>query len=128
VQVFIRRGAERFGKDVASISADAMAALMNYRWPGNVRELEHCIVSAAACARYDHITAQDLPERVRGQESMAPERDINDLISLRELERQHILEVLRSVGGNKALTSRRLGLDRKTLYRKLKEYGEAAGS
>jgi len=65
---------------------------------------------------------------VRGQESLGPERGINDLLSLRELERQHILEVLRSVGGNKALTSRRLGLDRKTLYRKLKEYGEAAGS
>ena len=85
-------------------------------------------VSAAASARYDHITAADLPERVRGQDALAPEQDVNDLISLRELERQHILEVLRSVGGNKALTSRRLGLDRKTLYRKLKEYEEQSNS
>ena len=126
-QHFIQRESSAL-RPVVGLTPGAARALLAYRWPGNVRELEHCIVSAAACARYDHITAQDLPERVRGQESLAPERDINDLISLRELERQHILEVLRSVGGNKALTSRRLGLDRKTLYRKLKEYGEAAGS
>jgi len=125
-QHFIQRESSAL-RPVVGLTPGAARALLAYRWPGNVRELEHCIVSAAACARYDHITAPDLPERVRGQEAMAPERDVNDLISLRELERQHILEVLRSVGGNKALTSRRLGLDRKTLYRKLKEYGEAAG-
>jgi two-component system, NtrC family, response regulator AtoC len=125
-QHFIQRESNAL-RPVVGLTPGAARALLAYRWPGNVRELEHCIVSAAACARYDHITAPDLPERVRGQEAAAPERDINDLISLRELERQHILEVLRSVGGNKALTSRRLGLDRKTLYRKLKEYGEAAG-
>jgi len=125
-QHFIQRESSAL-RPVVGLTPGAARALLAYRWPGNVRELEHCIVSAAACARYDHITAPDLPERVRGQEALAPERDVNDLISLRELERQHILEVLRSVGGNKALTSRRLGLDRKTLYRKLKEYGEAAG-
>jgi two-component system, NtrC family, response regulator AtoC len=125
-QHFIQRESSVL-RPVVGLTPGAARALLAYRWPGNVRELEHCIVSAAACARYDHITAPDLPERVRGQEALAPERDVNDLISLRELERQHILEVLRSVGGNKALTSRRLGLDRKTLYRKLKEYGEAAG-
>ncbi|MEY2931695.1 MAG: sigma-54 dependent DNA-binding response regulator [Pseudomonadota bacterium] len=123
-QHFIQRESSVL-RPVVGLTPGAARALLAYRWPGNVRELEHCIVSAAACARYDHITAPDLPERVRGQEALAPERDVNDLISLRELERQHILEVLRSVGGNKALTSRRLGLDRKTLYRKLKEYGEA---
>jgi two-component system response regulator AtoC len=125
-QHFIQRESSAL-RPVVGLTPGAARALLAYRWPGNVRELEHCIVSAAACARYDHITAPDLPERVRGQEALAPERDVNDLISLRELERQHILEVLRSVGGNKALTSRRLGLDRKTLYRKLKEYGEATG-
>jgi DNA-binding NtrC family response regulator len=126
-QHFIQRESTAL-RPVVGLTPGAARALLAYRWPGNVRELEHCIVSAAASARYDHITAPDLPERVRGQESVAPERDVNDLISLRELERQHILEVLRSVGGNKALTSRRLGLDRKTLYRKLKEYGEANGA
>lgn len=126
-QHFIQRENTQLRRFVGLTPA-AARALLAYRWPGNVRELEHCIVSAAASARYDHITAADLPERVRGQDALAPEQDVNDLISLRELERQHILEVLRSVGGNKALTSRRLGLDRKTLYRKLKEYEEAGGA
>jgi DNA-binding NtrC family response regulator len=120
---FLSRGGKSY-----QLTQDAERLLCAYSWPGNVRELEHCIVSAAASARYDHITAADLPERVRGQDALAPEQDVNDLISLRELERQHILEVLRSVGGNKALTSRRLGLDRKTLYRKLKEYEEQSNS
>src|SRR5262245_13667059 len=105
-QHFIQRESTPL-RPVVGLTPGAARALLAYRWPGNVRELEHCIVSAAACARYDHITAPDLPERVRGQEALAPERDVNDLISLRELERQHILEVFPSVGGNKALTSRR---------------------
>jgi two-component system response regulator HydG len=107
---------------IVGLTPAAARALLTYRWPGNVRELEHCIVSAAASARYDHITAEDLPERVRGPVLPAGDRHSEDLLSLKELERQHILEVLHSVGGNKALTSRHLGLDRKTLYRKLKEY------
>jgi DNA-binding NtrC family response regulator len=107
---------------IVGLTPAAARALLAYRWPGNVRELWHCIVSAAAAARYDHITADDLPERVRGSMESADTSHADSLISLKELERQHILEVLRSVGGNKALTSRHLGLDRKTLYRKLKEY------
>jgi two-component system, NtrC family, response regulator AtoC len=107
---------------IAGLTPAAARALLAYHWPGNVRELEHCIVSAAVSARYDHITADDLPERVRGSAQSGGDRHLDDLISLKELERQHILEVLRSLGGNKALTARHLGLDRKTLYRKLKEY------
>jgi DNA-binding NtrC family response regulator len=88
---------------IVGLSPAAARALLGYHWPGNVRDLEHCIVAAAALL----------------------DRNPDDLVSLKELERQHILEVLRAVGGNKALTSRHLGLDRKTLYRKLKEYSIA---
>ncbi len=126
-QHFIQRGNTSLRK-IVGLTPAAARALIAYRWPGNVRELEHCIVSAAASARYDHITAEDLPERVRGTISPPTEQQADDLISLKELERQHILEVLRAVGGNKALTSRHLGLDRKTLYRKLKEYALAGAS
>jgi two-component system, NtrC family, response regulator AtoC len=110
---------------IVGLSPAAARALLAYHWPGNVRDLEHSIVSAAASARYDHITVEDLPERVRGPAGGLLDRNPEDLVSLKELERQHILEVLRAVGGNKALTSRHLGLDRKTLYRKLKEYSIA---
>jgi two-component system response regulator HydG len=110
---------------IVGLTPAAARALRAYHGPGNVRDLEHCILAAAASARYDHITAEDLPERVRGPASALLDHNPDDLVSLKELERQHILEVLRSVGGNKALTSRHLGLDRKTLYRKLKEYSIA---
>ena len=110
---------------IVGLSPAAARALLTYHWPGNVRDLEHCIVAAAASARYDHITVEDLPERVRGPAAALLDRNPEDLVSLKELERQHILDVLRAVGGNKALTSRHLGLDRKTLYRKLKEYSIA---
>jgi transcriptional regulator of acetoin/glycerol metabolism len=83
-------------------------------------------LAAVAIARYDHITVADLPIEIGG--STAPlKNEIDDLVPLHELERLHILETLRSVGGNKALASRFLGLDRKTLYRKLRSYAEAAG-
>jgi len=71
------------------------------------------------------VLAVDKPPGVPCQTPDASQPD--DLVSLKELERQHILEVLRAVGGNKALTSRHLGLDRKTLYRKLKEYALTRG-
>jgi two-component system, NtrC family, response regulator AtoC len=125
-QHFIQRSNTPLRK-IVGLTPAAARALIAYRWPGNVRELEHCIVSAAASARYDHITAEDLPERVRGTIAPPAEQQPDDLVSLKELERQHILEVLRAVGGNKALTSRHLGLDRKTLYRKLKEYALSRG-
>jgi DNA-binding NtrC family response regulator len=119
-QHFIQRGNTPLRR-IMGLTPAAARALLAYHWPGNVRELEH-FVSAAASARYDHITADDLPERVRGSAQLSADRHLDDLISLKELERQHILEVLHSLGGNKALTARHLGLDRKTLYRKLKEY------
>ncbi len=110
---------------IVGLTPAAARALLAYHWPGNVRDLEHCIVAAAASARYDHITAEDLPTRVSGPVSALLDVNPDELVSLKELERQHILDVLRSFGGNKALTSRQLGLDRKTLYRKLKEYSGA---
>ena len=125
-QHFIRR-ASRASRPILGLTPAAARALLAYDWPGNVRELEHCISAAAANARFDHLTAADLVESVRGK--LAPEEaeEIEELGSLADVERQHILDVLRSVGGNKALAAKLLGLDRKTLYRRLREYGAGAG-
>jgi DNA-binding NtrC family response regulator len=120
---FIRR-ASTPARPVRGLTPGAARALLAHTWPGNVRELERCIGQAVGNARYDHLTTADLPSTVRGQAGPAS-GDGAGSMSLSELERTHILQVLRSVGGNKALTSRRLGLDRKTLYRKLKVYGIA---
>jgi DNA-binding NtrC family response regulator len=115
---FMRR-ASTPERPVVGITPGAARALLSHTWPGNVRELEHCVLAAVAATRHDHITTADLPASVRGG-SLG--HDESQLLPLSELERNHILEVLRSVGGNRALASRFLGLDRKTLYRKLKAY------
>jgi DNA-binding NtrC family response regulator len=124
-QNFIER-CRKPSRPIVGMTPAVARALLAYSWPGNVRELEHCILAAVAIARYDHITVAELPIEIGG--STAPlKNEIDDLVPLHELERLHILETLRSVGGNKALASRFLGLDRKTLYRKLRSYAEAAG-
>jgi two-component system response regulator HydG len=122
-QHFIERS-RKPSRPIAGMTPATARALLTYSWPGNVRELEHCILAALAVARYDHITVADLPIEIGGVTDPL-KSEVDDLVPLHELERLHILETLRSVGGNKALASRFLGLDRKTLYRKLRTYADA---
>jgi two-component system, NtrC family, response regulator AtoC len=105
-------------------SHDAIAALTAYPWPGNVRELRNALERAATLAAAHEIRITDLPPRIR--DSSDPGVLVADAsrrqLPLRELERDYILEVLRQTGGNKSRAAEILGLDRKTLYRKLEEY------
>jgi DNA-binding NtrC family response regulator len=89
-----------------------------------VRELENAIERAVAFARGPVITPDDLPERVRtsGSASALIARSVEQNMTIREMEREYILEVLRRTGGNKSRAAEFLGLDRKTLYRRLDEY------
>jgi DNA-binding NtrC family response regulator len=107
-----------------SSSPDALAVLTAYPWPGNVRELRNALERAATLAAGPEIRAQDLPPRIRDAGTAAVR--ISDAsrrnLPLRDLERAYILEVLRQTGGNKSRAADILGLDRKTLYRKLDEY------
>jgi len=106
------------------ISAEALAVLAAYPWPGNVRELRNAIERAVTLATDDAIGLADLPARVR--ETGATAALVADAtrrqVSLRELEREYILQTLRQAGGNKSRAAEILGLDRKTLYRKLEEF------
>ncbi len=106
---------------VVGFTPAAIEALLTYSWPGNVRELQNCIQRAIALAEFDHVTLDDLPETLRNAPSGAsveasPE---SEMISLRELERRYIAQVLKATGHNKTLAARILGFDRRTLYRKL---------
>jgi DNA-binding NtrC family response regulator len=98
----------------------AARSLLVYAWPGNVRELEQCVAAAASVARYDLIREIDLPRHVASLPELSPAPDIDPLSAI---EREHVLTVLKSVRGNKTRASRLLGVDRKTLYRKLESYG-----
>ncbi len=124
VEHFVYKAAEAAKKPLLDVSSDALAILTAYLWPGNVRELENAIERAVAFARGTMITPDDLPERVRtsGRTSALIARSVEQNMTLRDLEREYIMEVLRRTGGNKSRAAELLGLDRKTLYRRLDEY------
>jgi len=113
---------KRSGRAPLGVAQDAMRQLRNYSWPGNVRELINTIERAAALAEHDVLTAEDfaLPSRLvpgAGFIDGAVEREL----SLAELERAYIQRVLEKTGGHKANAAKILGLDRRTLYRKVAE-------
>ncbi|NLX55181.1 MAG: sigma-54-dependent Fis family transcriptional regulator [Planctomycetaceae bacterium] len=124
-QHFVQSFAARSGKQVAGLSDAVAAKLMNYSWPGNVRELRNVIERAVALTRYENLAVDDLPEKIRDYRSsqmVIAGSDPADLLPLEELERRYILHVLAALGGNKTTAARVLGLDRKTLYRKLQRW------
>jgi len=96
-----------------------------YPWPGNVRELQNCIERAVALARAEVIGVEDLPDRIRAYQTshvLVTSSDPTELLTLDEVERRYILRVLEMVGGNKTKAAQVLGLDRKTLHRKVEQY------
>lgn len=125
-QHFVELFANRSGNAVTGISEPAAHKLLSYDWPGNVRELRNAMERAVALTRYDKLAVEDLSEKIRHYRQshvVIGSTDPNELIPMEEVERRYILHVLESAGNNKTLTARILGLDRKTLYRKLQQYG-----
>jgi len=125
-QHFIGVCAARAKKQVQGLSEGMGEKLLAYAWPGNVRELRNVIERAVALTRFDKLTLDDLPEKIRDYHSSRVVIDGGDpaeLVPLEEVERRYILHVLNSMQGNRTLAARSLGLDRKTLYRKLRQYG-----
>jgi DNA-binding NtrC family response regulator len=124
-QHFLGRYALQAGKDVRGIAPSAAQRLCDYEWPGNVRELRNCMERAVALTRFTDIEVEDLPERVakyRRSHVVVASDDPSELVPMEEVERRYILRVVEAVGGNKTTASKILGLDRKTLYRKLERY------
>jgi two-component system, NtrC family, response regulator AtoC len=131
-QHFVARAAAQLSRPVRGLSSAAAEKLLAYGWPGNVRELENCIERAVALARSDELNVDDLPEIIRDYRSSdlsIPGVDPTELLPMEEVERRHILRVLKSVGGSKAAAAAVLGLHPSTLYRKLDHYaGRGHGS
>jgi DNA-binding NtrC family response regulator len=121
-QRFVDDFAARAGKEVAGLTVPAAEKLLAYTWPGNVRELMNCIERAVALTRYEQLTVDDLPPKIRDyrvSHVLVAANDPSELVPLEEVERRYVHRVLEAVGGNKTMAARILGLDRKTLYRKL---------
>ncbi len=124
-QKFLETFATRSEKKVTDISKGVAEKLLAYTWPGNVRELRNVIERAVALTRYDRLGVEDLPEKIRnfqGSQVFIGGDDPTEMVALEEIERRYIQHVLGAVGSNKTMAARILGLDRKTLYRKLRQY------
>ena len=106
---------------VRGFSENVLAFFLNYVWPGNVRELENVIERASVVARGERITIDDLPPSLvqSRPDYSALEQAAERRLSLAELERDYIGRIIAQAGGNKNRAAQILGIDRKTLYRKL---------
>ena len=121
---FLNKHATRLGKHIAGVSTAVLGALMRYDWPGNVRELENIIQRMIILAESDHIDASVLPPRL--SEEKTPHGRALDYLppqSLDDVEAYFIRKTLRETRGDRALAAEILGIDKSTLWRKIKRYG-----
>lgn len=114
-------------KNIKGFSNSAKNILFNYDWPGNVRELQHCVESAVVMASGDEIQAEDLTIKLEDKKKSSGIL-VPYGISLEDAEKMIILENLESNNGNKTKTADILKIGRKTLHRKLNEYGLVTSS
>ena len=122
VQHFVHKFSKEVKKSVSGVSEDALRVLVNYSWPGNVRELENIIQRAITLSRHQGILPDDLPASITQKtDEKLFEKAMEENLTLDQLEKEYIKRVLIETGGNKSKAAERLGLDRKTLYRKLEE-------
>ncbi len=113
---FLQRSAREMGRPARSFSPEAMRLLQSYDWPGNVRELQNVVERAVVLQRGEIVQAGDLPLNP----SAAPPVDTS--LSLEDVERTHIQRVLDQFEGNVSRAARALGIDRVTLYNKIRRY------
>jgi len=129
IWLFVHRNNELFNKQVTTLSKNAEAILANYDYPGNVRELENIIEHAVVLCDGTEITERDLPDFMfRGRLLLSPPRQQDALmapeqvLTLAEMEKGHISQVLSLTSYNYTEASKKLGISRSTLWRKIKEY------
>ncbi len=124
VKKFIGRFSKRLDKSIQGISDQALGQLIKYQWPGNVRELEHVIERACVLCSGVTITLANLPLEIQDQKALETTRAEEAIFveaSGNESEEERILNTLKLTYGNKAQAARILGIDRSTLYRKIRQ-------
>ena len=125
---FLERIATRSGKRALGIAPAAVQKLMDYDWPGNVRELENCMERAVALAGRDEVDHSDLPPKVLEYTPSKITISVDgpgEMITVHEMERRYVRHVLAAVSGNKTHAARVLGINRRSLYRRLEMPTEA---
>lgn len=117
---YLQELAAENGKTITGITPEAMDALTAYSWPGNVRELRNVIERMVVLSNGEKLTVRDLPAALRGPARAAAPRSGS---ALRDAERQMIIDALRRHKNNRTRAAQELGIHRRTLHRKLNEYG-----
>jgi DNA-binding NtrC family response regulator len=124
---FLKEFARENQKPVKSIEPETMGVLMNYPWPGNVRELRAAIEGAVVLCRGDRLAPRDLPEEVQhGRAAIANATSTAEAPpaqTVKDAEKQLVIRALKEADGNRTLAAKRIGMSRRTLHRKLHEYG-----
>lgn len=123
VNHFLQKFAQQHGEPARRFSSEAMRVLMTHSWPGNVRELENAVEHALTMGSGDILTLDDLPSSVTSPERDIVEEAILDNVPLAEVERRYIVKILEKMSGHQIKTAQILGIDRRTLYRRLRQYG-----
>ena len=116
VRHFLSGFNERNARQV-TLNEEATGFLMRMSWPGNVRELENLIERAAILCTTGEISAEDI-ERASGAGALSSAKVVEPATTLKEVERQQIMRALSEAQGNRSLAARKLGIERKTLYKK----------
>jgi len=126
---FLNQFREENGKELEGFTPEALEALTSYAWPGNIRELRNVIERMVVLARGDKLTVRDVPVEVReGQNSSKASGPLKGVTSMQEAEKRMIRQALDDNKGNRTLAAKQLGISRRTLHRKLNDYGLRDGA
>ncbi|MCP4754620.1 MAG: sigma-54-dependent Fis family transcriptional regulator [Proteobacteria bacterium] len=124
---FLKLFAEKNQKLIKGFDPQTLDRLQTYHWPGNIRELMNTIERGVVLTHGDYLSEDDLPpmknQPAESLESPSTIRETGTIVPLEQVEKTTILNALRTTGGNKSETARKLGITRKTLHQKLKKYG-----
>lgn len=117
---FLKKYSSRAGKTLA-VNAEVFSYLESYSWPGNVRQLENVVERAVALNTSGVFDLEDLPQEIQNVRRSVPRRADTPWLTLEEMEDRYVREVLEGTGGNISRAAEILGIDRRTLYRKLEK-------
>jgi transcriptional regulator with PAS, ATPase and Fis domain len=124
IDVFIRQYATLNAKKVRGISKDALEALVRYDWPGNIRELKNIMERMIVLSSGEMLTMDQIPEDLRSEKDLetSGHPGIESMTRISDAEKEMIRKALIENKGNKSVAAAKLGISRRTLYRKLEEY------
>jgi DNA-binding NtrC family response regulator len=126
IPILIKRFMDEFAgfneKTVEGISDDALAALCAYSWPGNIRELRNCVEQMVVLSRGPVLKLENVPRNIRHQQEVLARAAAPEVLDLSSNEKHLIMAALRECNDNRTHAAEKLGISRRTLIRKIKEY------